>query len=273
MQAGPQPPETGILPRNSIIRRVNRERVLFLGSSCALLMQLAHPLVAAGVAAYSDFEHHPLRRFNRTVRLTLSMVFGTRREALEAAQQINRAHQPVTGTLQEDGGPVPRGTPYSAMDPALLLWVQATLVYTALTTYRTFVGPLTEDECDRYYQETVAIGTLLGIPPERRAPDWRGFQAYLWGMMATGPVAVGDGGRRLARSVLRPRIRGVPAAVFAPFQVITAGLLPEPLRRQYGLAWGAAERDTFRVCRALVPRLVAITPDRLRTVPQGRAAF
>src|SRR5579862_6631483 len=105
-----------------------------LGGGRALLLQLAHPLVAAGVAEHSDFLASPLRRLERTMTLTLEMVFGTMAQAREAARQVNRAHDRVRG--------VAGGVGYHAGDPDLLLWVHSTLIDSALETYATFVRPL-----------------------------------------------------------------------------------------------------------------------------------
>ena len=49
------PAEGGLLPVGGVAWRINREAVVLAGGSCALLMQLAHPAVAAGVAEHSDF--------------------------------------------------------------------------------------------------------------------------------------------------------------------------------------------------------------------------
>src|SRR5712692_9365821 len=131
----------GIYPDDSIIRRVNRENVLMLGGGRALLMQLAHPKVAAGVDEHSDFRAHPIRRLRRTIRMTMAIVFGDRETALAAARTVNQVHTRV------------RGRDYHALDPDLLLWVHATLMDTALVTYETFVQPLIASEREDFYQE------------------------------------------------------------------------------------------------------------------------
>ena len=120
----------GLYPEGSITRRVNRENVLILGGGRALLMQLAHPMVAAGVDEHSDFRQRPMYRLRRTIRLTMAIVFGDRETALAAARAVNQTHGRV------------RGERYRALDPDLLLWVHATLVDSALATYETFVKPL-----------------------------------------------------------------------------------------------------------------------------------
>ena len=243
----------------SISWRVNREAALLLGGGRALLMQVAHPKVAAGVDEHSDFQDDPLRRLNRTLELSLALSFGTSEEVRAAARQINRTHERVSGAG------------YQALDPELLLWVHATLIDSALLTYRTFVRPLGRADAETYYQEAKPIGALLGIPTARFPASLDDFDAYVAGMLA-GPVQPDETSRRLARLVLRPPIRRVPRAAFAPAEAITAGLLPESLRRAYGLRWGRPSRVAFTVARAALPRLLAAVPEALRVVPPARAA-
>src|SRR5262249_52218843 len=156
----------------------------------ALLMQLAHPGVAAGVAEHSDFRRRPLDRLIRTMELTLALTFGTRTEALAAAHQINTVHQRV------------RGSGYSATDPRLLLWVHATLIDSALVTYSAFVRPVPSAERETYYQEAKLIGGLLGLANSRYPASLHDFEGYLLHML-TGPELLVDArARELARAVL-----------------------------------------------------------------------
>ncbi len=245
----------GVYAEDSITRRINRENIFLLGGGRALLMQLAHPLVAAGVDAHTDFRTHPIRRLRRTVRMTMAIVFGERETALAAARAVNQAHAHV------------RGPGYRALDPDLLLWVHATLVDSALITYETFVKQLTSSERDDFYAESKVLGELLGIPPDRFPATLSDFDAYVSRMIFEGPVRVTDRARDLARLVLRPPIRLLPGPVMIPFEVITSGLLPASIRDEYGLSWGAAQRRAFALATRAVPRIVALTPPVLRVWP------
>ena len=245
----------GLYADDSVTRRVNRENVLFLGGGRALLMQLAHPKVAAGVDEHSDFRSHPIRRLRRTILMTIAIVFGDRETALAAARAVNQAHAHV------------RGHDYRALDPDLLLWVHATLADTALVTYETFVQHLLAPEREDFYQEFKLLGELLGIPRDRFPDTLSDFDDYMDAMMSTGPVHVGERAKDLGRLVLRPSLRLLPGPAMIPFEVVTAGLLPPTLREQYGMAWGPRQQRVFRLAAKTLPRLVALTPPVLRVWP------
>ncbi|MDP3938732.1 MAG: oxygenase MpaB family protein [Deltaproteobacteria bacterium] len=156
--------EKGLFEPGSPIRRVHREGVLLLGGGRALLLQLAHPLVAEGVEAHSNFRADPLGRLRRTLDTMLAIVFGDRETALAWAGRVRETHTRVRGTLREAAGPFPASTPYEANDPALLLWVHATLIDTSLRVYRDFFGPLDSPALLRYYEETKRMAGVLGAP-------------------------------------------------------------------------------------------------------------
>ena len=245
----------GLYADDSITRRVNRENVLLLGGGRALLMQLAHPKVAAGVDEHSDFRTHPMRRLRRTIRMTMAIVFGDRETALAAARAVNQTHGRV------------RGHDYRALDPDLLLWVHATLVDSALVTYDTFVRALSAGERNDFFQESKVLGELLGIPLDRFPGTYDDFVDYVDGMVSGGALQVGPLALDLGRQVVRPRLRLVPGPAMVPFEIVTAGLLPQSLREQYGLGWGRRQQHLFRFLVKALPRLIAVTPPIIRVWP------
>jgi uncharacterized protein (DUF2236 family) len=250
----------GLFEEHSITRRVNRENILLLGGGRALLMQLAHPKVAAGVDEHSDFRTHPIRRLRRTIRMTMAIVFGDRDTALAAARGVNQVHAKV------------QGAGYRALDPDLLLWVYATLADTALVTYEAFVQPLLSRERDEFHQEFKLLGELLGIPRDRFPNTVRDFDVYLEQMVSDGPVRVDARARELAGQVMRPPSRVLPGPAMIPLNLITTGLLTPALREQYGLRWGPRQQRAYGFALRVVPRVIALTPPLLRAWPRpGRS--
>ena len=132
----------GYFPPESLIRRLGNSPVVpFLGGGPAVLLQVAHPLVAAGVTQHSDYRDDLWRRLLRTLRAVYLMAYGTKQEAEWAGEAVQRVHARVHGTLRGRRARS-RWTPYRADDPALMLWVHATLVHSSLAVFTRFVARL-----------------------------------------------------------------------------------------------------------------------------------
>ncbi|HEX7088025.1 MAG TPA: oxygenase MpaB family protein [Vicinamibacterales bacterium] len=264
-----------------IAERINAERIVLAGWGRAILMQLAHPLVAAGVADHSTFREGrlaPVVRLHRTVRAMTALTFGTDSERRDALEGIRRIHRRVHGELPAPVGPFPAGTRYSAEDPALLTWVHATLLDSLPMAYTLLVGPLTREELDVYCREAAPAARELGASddvPQSKAE----LDAYLARMEASGTILVGPTARELAARVLAPPFGPLAGPVVRANRLVTTALLPPRLRREYGLPWGPAEHRAFarrvrllRTARRLTPRLVRWWPEARRALAQGRIA-
>ena len=264
--------DVGLFGPDSVTWRVNREQAMLLGGGCALLLQLAHPLVAAGVSDHSDFRHDPLKRLRRTLDATLSIVFGTTAEAERASAGIRAVHARVRGTLAAGAGRFPAGTQYRAEEPSLLAWVNATLFDTSIRTYELLFAPLSHEDRERYHAESGRVARLLGVPDEAIAPSYKDFRSSWAGMLTGEDIAVGAQGRELARAVLTPKLRFVPRHAYAPLSLFTIGLLPAPARARYGFRWSNGRERAFRTEARAFGAAAKALPARLRFFPQARAA-
>ena len=252
------------------IWRIDREMALLLGGGRALLMQLAHPKVAAGVADYSHFREDPLARLYRTMNTMWSIVFDQESEARASLGRVTDIHRRVQGLIQA-GEPLPPGTPYDALDPALLLWVHATLVDSALLTYDLFVEPLSSEEKVQYYDETKKLAYLFGLPKATVPASLDAFNTYMQHMLTGRTICVGATARSLAQEILHPRpwLLKIGGPLFS---LITVGLLPAPLREGYSLRWGDRKERLFRIVAKSIRRFLPLVPRALRIVPHARAA-
>jgi uncharacterized protein (DUF2236 family) len=264
--------DVGLFGPGSVTWRVNREQALLLGGGCALLEQLAHPMVAAGVSDHSDFRTDPLKRLRRTLDATLAIVFGTTEEAHQAAAGIRAVHARVRGALPEDVGRFGAGTSYHAEEPSLLAWVNATLFDTSVRTYELLFAPLSKADLERYYGESYEVARILGVPDTQMPPTIDGFRKWWSEMLRGDDVAIGSQGRELAQAVLTPKLRFVPRPAFAPLTLFTIGLLPESVRDRYGYRWSTTKERAFRGSVAAVGAAVKALPARVRLFPQARAA-
>ena len=85
-------------------------------------------------------------RLRRTAEVMDAIAWGPRADADRLTRRVRAMHRRVRGTLPEDAGPFPAGTPYAADDPELLLWVLACLVDSAVLVYEKCVGRLSAEE-------------------------------------------------------------------------------------------------------------------------------
>lgn len=254
----------GLFGPGSVSWRIDRELVVLAGGSCALLLQAAHPSVAAGVAQHSTYATDPFGRLFRTLDSSFRVVFGSRSEALAAIRRVNAIHRSVRGRRDD-------GVAYSALDPEALLWVHATLVDTALRVYSRFVTPLRPGDEQRYHEESARVGLALGIPEGSMPPTIGALREWMAAMVADGRVRVTDDARRIARTVLYPS-RFPPRAVWDLAHLVSIATLPDQIRRQYGIGWSAARERGMERLAAASRRLLPRIPEPLRTAPVARSA-
>ena len=286
--------DPGLFGPESVTWRLDREAFLLLGAGPrALLLQIAHPAVAAGVAEHSAFRADPWARLAGTLRSYLRIVYGTTADARAEVRRLNTLHRSIRGRL-------PGGDTYEARDPQLALWVHATLVDSTLATAAAWLGPLDRRERALAYEESKPVGRAFGIPDDLLPADLEAFEAYVAAMLGPGgPVRPGALARELAAVILNPppgpairtATRAAPAV--APAALLEAvadlgdrlpatavawlmwpsiGLLPPAVREAYGLPWGLPQRAVsawlvtgWRSWNAVLPRAV-------RQMPQAVAA-
>lgn len=257
--------DPGLFGPGSVTWKVNREGALLLGGGRALLLQVAHPSVAAAVNGHSHYDTDPWGRLLRTLRVVTLITFGDSATSAAAARALRSVHASIDGTRADGAG-------YRATQPSLLLWVWATLVQTSLLVYGRYVGELTLAEIEAFYAEQQRFAVACGVPDGSWPADFEAFAAYFDGMVQSG-LHVTPEARRIADAVLLPR---VPAPLALPtrpsfelLKLLTVGLLPPSLRHAYGLPWGPRRERGFRLATAAGRRTVDALPARLRRLPMA----
>ena len=251
----------------SVTWQVNREIVVVAGWGRAILLQLAHPAVAAGVHHHSSFRGSLLasfRRLHSTIGAMLAMTFGDTEQMINAAARINRIHDRVRGPIPDGAGDA-----YSAHDPDLQRWVHATLIESIPLTYQLLVGPLTPDERDRYCTEAAIMEPLMGMPAGSLPRDTAQLDAYMREMLASGSLTVTNTSRSLARSLLYPPHWHLLWPAFRAMQLLTIGTLPPSIRDAYGFTWTARDARAFARWTGLL-RASRILPRFTRQWPMAR---
>ena len=253
--------------QDSISWKINREIVVIAGWGRAILLQLAHPAVAAGVHGHSTFRgslRASIRRAHSTVGAMLSLTFGDTEQLITAAARINSIHDRVKGKVA--------GRSYSAHDPDLQRWVHATMLDTIPLTYALLVGPLALRERDRYCSEGAIMEPLLGMPDGSLPRNQAQLDTYVSQMLAGGTLVVTDTSRALARALLYPPRWYVAWPAFRAMQLLTIGSLPPALRQAYGFEWRPRDERALARWTTMIRTLVRLLPPIARQWPVARRA-
>jgi uncharacterized protein (DUF2236 family) len=256
----------------SMLRRVHREFAVALSGPRALLMQAAHPVAFEGFFAHSGALDEPYERLRRTAAVMNTIGFGPRADADRSTRRVRSMHARIRGELEQPAGRFPAGTPFAADDPALLLWVLATLVDSALVFYDTYVESMAHAERDAYWQDYRVVGRLFGLKEDEMPADIDAFDAYVHAMLTGSDLFVTSAARELAlRIVMHPPVGLRKRPILEVVNFITVGLLPAQLRRQFGLSWDPLRALMLRGGAEYAKRvLVPLAPGRLRFVSSAR---
>jgi uncharacterized protein (DUF2236 family) len=273
----PEPQEAARLavgPESIVWRRAGDARAM-LGAGAALLLQVAHPTVAAGVREHSNFKEDPWGRLWRTLDYVHMLVYGGPDNAVRTGRAMRAMHQRIKGTA-------PDGRRYHALEPEAYAWVHATLAETIVAAHDRFGRPLSDEQRRRFYDEWLGLGRLLGIRERDLPATWDGFRAYVDDMCRTRlePSDVVDDVLESLAAPKPPPVRGlgprVWRAISAPpshtMRLATVGLLPPAARAKLGLEWTRGmERELNAIGRLsrsttpVLPRSLRITgPSYLR---------
>lgn len=236
------------------------ESVLLASAGRAILLQLANPAVGHGVAGHSNFAADPLSRLHATLGYVYALSNGTPEQQRLVAARVQRAHRPVRGVA----GP---GRPaYDAGDPALQLWVAATLYASAIQVYDAVFPALAPDAADAVYRDYAVLGTALGMPAALWPATRADFTAY-W-ERSLGGLAVDATVREVARELLAARHAPLWIKAAMPLvRLLTVGLLPPSVRELYEFTWSRRQERLLRGFFGTAGVLVRITPARIRQAP------
>jgi uncharacterized protein (DUF2236 family) len=247
--------DEGYFGPRSVSWQVHREVTVLFGGARAMLMQAAHPSVIAGANQTGMYERNPWKRLQRTLVLQYALTFGSKEEAHAAADRINDVHERINGI-----DPV-TGRRYDATDPALLLWVHACLVESALLFERLTVGRLDDRGRQRFHEEQMLAAEMVRLPRDLIPPTVPELEEYVAGTVRSGVLVVTDAARSVAGLFLDPPPDAQWRPVLRTVARLAFGTLPAEVRAGYRIRHTPGERAirraTFAVMRAGRPLLPA----------------
>jgi uncharacterized protein (DUF2236 family) len=218
------------------------------GAAYALMLQVAHPVVGAGVAEHSNFRADPWSRLLRTLDFLTCMNFGGPELAHQTGTRVREMHKLIRGTM-------PNGERYSALDPEAYAWVHATLADAIVRGNEHFIRPIPARDLEPFWAEWRRMGRLLGVR-ERDLPErWSDFGGYFDRMIADRlerTRSVDDVMAALEQPP--PPVRGVPSPLWKAMRLPArrsarigmVGMMPPAFRRKLGLPWKRGHELEFR---------------------------
>jgi uncharacterized protein (DUF2236 family) len=263
-------PSPALGPETIVWRRAGDVRVL-LAAGYALVLQVAHPTVGAGVSEHSSFQEDPWGRLLRTLDYACTMVYGGETAARATGARIRGTHARIKGVR-------PDGQPYSALEPEAYAWVHATLAQGIVIAHERFGRRFSEAQREELWAQWLALGVLLGIEAHDLPADWPGFCCYFNEMTMHRLQRT-----RAVNEVLAALARPTPPApeLYRPFWPVlrmplahgvllsTVGLLSPALRAQLGLRWTRREEMELRALAVALRAATPVMPSWLRNTGPG----
>lgn len=233
----------------SIVRRRASDVRLFGAAGYALLLQVGHPTIAAGVRDFSNYAVDPWGRFFGTVDFVNLMLYGDKQEVDNAVASLRHMHKRIRGTD-------PDGKRYSALEPSAYAWVHATLAEAIVRGHHVFGTKLSRPERDEFWQEWLDLGYRLGVRRGDLPDTWDGFVVYRDEMIdnVLGPNDVTDAVHtKAARATGGSPFPWLPASVWGlagrPLgrygAFLAHGTMGHKLREKFGIEWSARQQFLF----------------------------
>jgi uncharacterized protein (DUF2236 family) len=121
----------------------------------AIIMEVLHPSVMAGVFTQSSYRTQPLRRAQNTLGYVLRTTFGSTDAATSVIERVKNVHSHINGVR-------PDGVEYRALEPELIAWVHTCIPWAIMEAYNAYRRPLSVAERDQYLKEQAPIGRMGG---------------------------------------------------------------------------------------------------------------
>jgi uncharacterized protein (DUF2236 family) len=254
--------------RGSALWRYAGDARLISTGAYAILLQVSHPTVGAGVTQHSDFRADPWGRLLRTLDYSYVMVYGGPEAAAQMGRRLREMHREIKGDL-------PDGRPYHALEPDAFAWVHATLADSIVRGNELLARPLGAD-VERFWEEWRGYGRLIGVRDRDLPETWGLFREY-FDQMVDGQLerteAVDEVLESLAGPV-PPDMRLMPEAAWRLLRVpaswhvnlVTGGLLPPALRERFGIPWDGHRARQLSLLAGASRALTPVLPPQLRNI-------
>jgi len=238
----------------------------------AFTVQVAHPVIDAGVAEHSVYKSDPWGRAKRSTEMLWPVVYARPEVAVRKGIELREYHRKIKGVDKH-------GQRYHALDPEAYGWVHMTGFDATVRMHELLGTPPTPAERAQMFEEWHRLGRILGLR-ERDLPDTEdGYWAYFYDMidnrLELGEVASDLLSERYYRELPKPPDSRLPDAAWRLLMRRIAptanralrGTLPQRFRARFGIAWTSGDERKFRRLMRGMRTALRLLPERRRYTP------
>lgn len=260
--------DDGYFPRkHSMLRRVHEHKAVgLMYGQRALCVGAVKPLNYVGTSEHTHNKLNPFRRITHTAAMFEAVFFGDRVRADRVLETVGQMHKRVQGTLTQDAGPrYPAGTPYSALDPQLMLWTVAVIADSAEWFHDHLVRSLRDREREALWQDYLRFAELFGMPIDQAPQSHPEFRDWYERQLAGDDLYLTDEARYMgyasAFEIPMPASQQLGKRIH---DLIMLGSLPPRIRELYGLSFTPAQAASSAAIMSAARYSRPFLPSRLR---------
>jgi uncharacterized protein (DUF2236 family) len=244
----------------------------------AFVLQVAHPVIDAGVGQHSVYRTDPWGRARRSVELLWPVVYARPVDAIRKGVELREVHRRIKGVDKH-------GKRYHALDPEAYGWVHITGFDATLRMHELLGTPPNRELREQMFREWRQMGLMMGLRdqdlPETEAEYWAYFEMMINEKLEMGDVVTDLLSREFYTDVVKPDLKWLPDTVWKQILKVigplmrfhTIGTLPPLFRKRFDIPWSEQDERRFRRWCRLLRLGYPLLPFNLRYIPLARNAI
>lgn len=244
----------------------------------AFALQVAHPIIDAGVGEHSVYKTDPWGRAKRSTEMLWPVVYARPEVAIQKGIELREYHRKIKGVDKH-------GKRYHALDPEAYSWVHMTGFDASLRMHQLMGHEPTAAERARMFEEWYRLGRILGLRqqdlPATEEAYWAHFNDVIDNRLEIGEVASDLLSENHYLEIPKPPNSRMPdfawrlllRCVSPIARLNLLGTLPPRFRQRFGIQWRARDERRFRLFLTVFRTVLKLLPEKRRYIPLAWAAI